>query len=136
MTYATRDDLSARYGAAEIEDLAPAGAVPDRAATALADAAAEIDGRLAPVYSLPLPQPGRYPALKRIACAIARRHLYDEAPTDAVRDGARRARDELGRIASDRAAIVSETGAMPPKRARAQATAPEPQLSRETLADA
>lgn len=135
MPYASRADLEARYGADEIADLAPPGADPDRAAVALADASAEIDGRLAGTWKLPLP-PGTYPALERICCAIARRDLYDEAPTDAVTGGARRAREELKRIAENRAAVVDSNGAVPPRLPRARATAPEPALDRAALSDA
>ena len=112
MAYATRADLEARYGVDEIADLAPAGADSDRAAVALADASAEIDGWLAGGYVLPLPA-GTYPSLVRICCAVARRDLYDEAPTDAVRDAARRAREELKRIGEDRTAVVDSAGGPP-----------------------
>ena len=68
MTYATRDDLTERYGADEVgqrESALPPGAT-DRA---LADAAAAIDGYLAARYLTPLsPVPA---TIARLACDIA-----------------------------------------------------------------
>ena len=52
MTYATRADMEARFGAEEALDLAGMGA--GRIEAALADAAAEIDAALAAAYRLPL----------------------------------------------------------------------------------
>ena len=52
MTYATRADMEARFGAEEALDLA--GMQAGRIEAALADAAAEIDAALAAAYRLPL----------------------------------------------------------------------------------
>ena len=115
MSYATRQDLIARFGADEVAVLDPGtdpgtedGDYP-RIAAALADAAAEIDAVLAPVYPLPLPA-GRYPLLVGIACDIARSRLYDDAPTDAVRERAQRSRSKLKPLATGRTRLLDDAG--------------------------
>lgn len=86
MTYATQQDLVDRYGETEIiqlSDRANTGAIDVAVVAAkLADADAEIDGYLVGRYTLPLvPVPGSLP---RIACDIARYHLYDDRATEQV----------------------------------------------------
>ena len=116
MSYATRQDLIDRFGADEVAVLDPGtdagtndGTEYPRIAAALADAAAEIDAVLAPVYSLPLPA-GRYPLLVGIACDIARSRLYDDAPTDAVRERAQRSRSKLKPLATGRTRLLDDAG--------------------------
>ena len=140
MTYATRQDLVERFGAAEVEDLeagprddaeAPADA---RIAAALADAAAEIDAALATRYVQPLPD-GRWPRLAGIACDLARLRLYDDVPPEAAVNRARAARGALAGLATGKAALIDEAGNEAPGRGGAQAarTGPEPVMTPDTL---
>lgn len=87
MTYASQTDLQERFGLPELlhlTDEANSGSVDSvQVNRALEDADAEINGWLAARYSLPLASP---PALlKRLACDMARYHLYSDRVTDAVR---------------------------------------------------
>lgn len=86
MPYATQQDLVDRFGETEViqlSDRANAGAIDVAVVAAkLADADAEIDSYLQGRYTLPLsPVPL---TLQRIACDIARYHLYDDRPTEYV----------------------------------------------------
>lgn len=87
MTYASLEDLQARFGAEEILQLADrnrdgvidAGVI-DRA---LADADAEINGYLGSRYQLPLAE---VPQIVNVyACDIARFRLYHDLATEEVR---------------------------------------------------
>ncbi|MCY4548124.1 MAG: DUF1320 family protein [Defluviicoccus sp.] len=118
MTYATRKDLETRFGADEIAKLADDETV---LAAAIADAAAEIDSRLAVAYALPLD--GAFPALVPIAADLARRRLYDEAAPEHVTTAASEARERLGEIADGTAALVDSRGD-PAPRANAGTTTP------------
>ena len=143
MTYATREDLVERYGAAEIADLeaAPrdgdtgdeAAAAAARVAAALADAAAEIDAGLAPRYTLPLPA-GPWPRLRAIACDLARQRLYDDVPPEVVTERARRARRALGILAAE-GGLVDAAGQPAPVRSdsAARSRGPKPTLTRAAL---
>lgn len=87
MPYATQSDLVSRFGETEIiqiSDRANAGVIDAAVVTdKLADADAEIDAYLARRYTLPF---ATVPTvLKRVACDVARYHLYDNRPTDDVR---------------------------------------------------
>ncbi|MES8308143.1 DUF1320 domain-containing protein [Cutibacterium acnes] len=84
--YATLQDLVDRFGETELvqlSDRAATGAIdPAVVARKLADAAAEIDSYLVGRYTLPLtPVPT---VLARLACDIARYHLYDDRATEQV----------------------------------------------------
>lgn len=88
MTYASQQDMIDRFGEGELVELTdratpPTGAIDAAVvAGALADADAAIDGYIAVRYELPLPAT---PALLvRVACDIARKHLYKDAPLDEV----------------------------------------------------
>ncbi|TCS62582.1 gp436 family protein [Varunaivibrio sulfuroxidans] len=88
MTYATAQDMIDRFGAQELIELTdradpPLGAIDAQVlAGALADADAAIDGYIAVRYDLPLIAT---PALLvKVACDIARKHLYKDAPLDEV----------------------------------------------------
>lgn len=86
MPYATQQALIDRFGESELirlSDHEGTGAI-DAGVVAgkLADADAEIDGYLAGRYTLPLTTVPE--ALRRIACDIARYHLYDDRVTEAV----------------------------------------------------
>ena len=135
--YATRADMAARFGATEMDSIAPAddqGA--SRADSRLVDAAAEIDAALYPVFELPLPA-GPWPLLRAISCDIARLHLYDDEAPQRVWRGAAEARSRLKMLLARRGTgLVDEAGSPAPRRALAQATAPEPALGRGALSDA
>lgn len=154
MTYATRQDLVARFGAQEVADLldtprdahdpradAPAADTPadSRLAAALGDAAAEIDAALAPRYALPLPD-GPWPRLAGLACDLARRRLYDDRPSEIVTERARSARAALKRLAAgpDKGgeALLDAAGNPAPARGagHAMTDGPEPAMTRDKLA--
>lgn len=86
MPYATQQDLVDRFGETEIIQLSDRGnnGAIDTAVVAakLADADAEVDGYLAGRYTLPLEPVPR--VLVRVACDIARYHLYDDRATEQV----------------------------------------------------
>lgn len=83
MTYATREDLEKRYGAAEIAQREAGLDDVTAVATALTDADALIDGYLVGRYTLPLTSiPSN---LVQVAGAIARYNLLGEAATDRAR---------------------------------------------------
>ena len=105
MTYATRQDLTDRFGADEVSDISDAAKVD----AALADASAEIDSRLATAFALPLGG-GPWPLLRSIACDLARAGLYDEAPTKTVLRRKAAALRRLAEVADGDRALLSETG--------------------------
>ncbi len=114
--YATAQDMLDRYGADEIADLlglprgadASAAAAVPRMARALGDTATEFNAALAARY--PAPLEGGYPLLRAWTCDVARRRLYDEAPTDEASDAARRARAQLKRLAAGDLVLLSDDG--------------------------
>ena len=134
MTYATRADLVARFGAGEMDLLAPLDEADAsaRADAALADASAEFDAVLADGYDLPLPA-GEYPLLKAAACDVARLRLYDEAAPDVVMGRASSARKRVGQVAAGALALVSGTGARVERRTGILIDAGEPVATRERL---
>lgn len=136
MTYADRQALEDRFGSDEIDELGSA-----RTAPALADADAEIDAALAAAYDLPLAA-GTYPALRAIACDLARLRLYDDAvPAEAVLGRATRSRARLREIADGRSALVDSAGDLVARRIEtgpplgARQSAPKARLTREKLKD-
>ena len=138
MTYASRDDLAARFGSDEIDELAPTSGM--RATAALADADAEIDAALATAYDLPLD--GTFPALRAIACDVARLRLYDDAvPPEAVLGRATRSRTRLREIAEGKSALVDSDGDLVERRVEtgpvlgARQDGPAPRLKRDSLRD-
>ena len=134
MAYATRADLVARFGADEMDILAPLDEADAsaRADAALADACAEIDAVLADGYDLPLPA-GEYPLLKAAACDVARLRLYDEAAPDVVMGRASSARKRVRQVAAGALALVSGTGARVERRTGILIDAGEPVATRERL---
>ena len=138
MTYASRDDLAARFGSDEIDELAPTSGM--RATAALADADAEIDAALATAYDLPLD--GTFPALRAIACDVARLRLYDDAvPPEAVLGRATRSRTRLREIADGRSGLVDADGDLAARRIEtgpvlgARQSAAKARLQRDSLKD-
>lgn len=83
MTYATRDDLIARFGADELaqrESMLPAGALDQ----ALLDADADINSYAATHYQLPLsPVP---PNVRRVATVMARYFMLGPVADDRARN--------------------------------------------------
>ena len=152
MSYASRADLVARFGAAEIEDLSgaprdgaaepddpepgdPEAAAAARIDAALTDASAEIDSALAVRYVMPLPA-GPWPRLVAIACELARLRLYDDAPPEAAIERARAARASLAGLAAGKAALIGDADNLAPQRLAAPAdrAGPEPAMTRDNLA--
>jgi len=115
MSYATRADLVARFAATELDDLDPGVEVGGattypRSAAALADAAAEIDTRLATAYALPLSTDTTYPVLTAIAADLARLRLFDEKPTEHAVARAKSAQALLDAIVSGERALLDARG--------------------------
>lgn len=115
MPYATQADLEARYGAAEILQLADrdgdgmidAGVIEQ----ALADAGAEIDGYLGSRYALPLAEVPQI--VKVYACDLARYRLWDKAASEEVRRRYEDALRYLRLAAEGRVKIAADGGAEP-----------------------
>ena len=119
MPYAARADLVDRFGADEIDALAPLaeGASP-RADAALADASAEIDSLLAEGFEMPLPS-GVYPALVSIGTDLARVRLYDDAAPEQALGRASSARKRLRELAEGKRALLDANGGAAPRRSHA-----------------
>ena len=131
MTYATRGDLEARFGAEEASDLA--GMQEGRIESALSDAAAEIDAALAAAYRLPL-EGGPWPRLVGVACDLARRALHDDVSPAEVTARAERAQAALARLAAGEEALVDESGRPAPRRDTATRGGAVPSLTPDSLA--
>jgi len=102
MAYITIADLETRYGADEIVKLADRDgdsvADADVVAAAIEDACEVIDSYLSSSYQTPLdPVPG---LVTRLACAIARYHLYDDKPTEHVSEDFQAALGVLAKVVS------------------------------------
>ena len=131
MTYATRADLEARFGAEEALDLA--GKQDGRIESVLADAAAEIDAALAATFRLPLAG-GSWPRLVGIACDLARRALYDDVSPAEVTARAERAQAALTRLAAGDEALLDGSGQPAPRRDTAAHRGSTPSLTPDSLA--
>lgn len=129
MTYATRQDMEARFRAIEISNL---DEDDTRVGPALADAAAEIDSALAERYSLPLPV-GTYPVLVGLQCDLARERLYDDGDIDAVKMAGQRARKQLKRLRDGDDRLIDAAGAAVPTRVRVRRAGPDPAMSASAL---
>lgn len=119
MTYATRTDLEARYGAVELtqrESMLATGAV----ARALSDADALINGYLAGRYIVPLsPVPDN---LSRLACAIARYYVLGDANTEQSRKDFEDAVGWLKDVAAGRVTLTTATVSLAPETGGTPAT--------------
>lgn len=124
MSYATRQDLVDRYGAAELDRLDPANDDGDHPGSeaALADAAAWIDGEVGRLYVMPLPA-GTYPLLRGAACALVRSRLYDDRAPDRVRQLSAHAKKVVRGVAEGRTRLLDLESAEPPRRQRVLAGA-------------
>lgn len=138
MGYATSIDLVNRFGETELiqlSDRASTGAINTVVVAAkLADADAEIDGYLAGRYTLPL---AAVPlALVRIACDVARYHLYDDRPTEQVSQRYKDAIRFLEMVAKGNVQLgVDSGGGVPAVTASPEHVSNEPVFSRVTLRD-
>ena len=140
--YAGRTDMVARFGADELADVlgldrGANGVELDtpRMARALADASAEIDASIGNLYALPLA--ATIPLLRGINCDLARRTLYDEAPTEAVRNDASHARSLLRRLADGTLSLIAEDGSSVERRddaSQAVIVGPDPVFTADALA--
>jgi phage gp36-like protein len=135
MTYAAQADMETRFGDEELiqlTDRANTGAIDATVlGQALADANAEVDLYLAR-YNPPLPSVP--PMLIVLACDIARYRLYDDAPTDAVRQRYEDAVAKLRDIAAGKIDLGQADGTPQPLGAP-QIDAPARVWSADTLAD-
>lgn len=138
MGYATQLDLVNRFGETELiqlSDRASTGAINTVVVAAkLADADAEIDGYLAGRYTLPL---ATVPlALVRIACDVARYHLYDDNATEQVSQRYKDAIRFLEMVAKGNVQLgVDGGGDTPAVTASPEFSAEDQVFSRGTLAD-
>ncbi len=135
MPYAAQTDMVARFGTEELiqlTDRSNAGAIDATVLDqALGDANAEIDLYLArynpPLITVP-------PMLTVVACDIARYRLYDDVPTDAVRDRYNAAVAKLRDIAQGRIDLGLSDGT-PVATGQPQIDAPDRIWSDATLKD-
>ncbi len=116
MLYATRDDLVAAFGAAEIGNLEsmvsndPVVSV-EVSVRALEDACAEADSYIAVSYTLPLVA---IPAsLKRVVLDMARFLMWKDRPSDEVRARYDKAVKWLVSIAKGQAVLIFPEGTLP-----------------------
>lgn len=138
MTYATQDQLVARYGATLLVDLTDRAAVATGAidgalvAAALTAADARIDGYLQGQYALPLAVVP--PILSDLACAIAIWRLHTGVPGDKIKadyEEATRVLEQIGRGIVKLA--VAGTLAAPASTAAARVTDRERVMTSETM---
>ena len=113
MPYATRADLTQRFGAEELiqlTDRALLGTVDaPTVAAALADADAAIEGYLAARYAVPVsPVPA---LLRRVGCDISRFFLHGNAAPEPVRQAYEDALRVLKDLADGRAVLVGAAAA-------------------------
>ncbi|MGE8653501.1 MAG: gp436 family protein [Acinetobacter gandensis] len=101
--YATQNDLEARFGEGEFQELEAMQSVGNSIEEAIQDASEEIDSYIAVRYVLPLPTTPS--TLKRIACNIARYRLYFQQPTEEVENRYKAEIDFLKRVADGKATL-------------------------------
>ena len=129
MTYATADDMTARYGAAEMAHFEGAAI-----SAALADAAAEMDASLGVRHTLPLDAAtatAAAPVLRRLATQLTRYLLYVDDPPEAVAARASEARQTLRALAGGQVVLPGPDGATGPD--YAQRTGPDPVMTATNL---
>ena len=101
--YATRNDLEARFGEEEVQELEMMQSVGNSIEEAIQDASEEIDSYIAVRYTLPLPS---IPStLRRVACNIARYRLYFQQPIEEVENRYKAEIDFLKRVADGKAVL-------------------------------
>ena len=137
MSYLAADDLVARFGATEIDDLAPPDDPDARNLTlnnAIADACAEIDGVISEVYVLPL-RAGAWPLLLAIGADIARAQLFDNLPPERVLGRLSSARNRLKRIGTGALRLLDATGVEADRHATVLVSKGTPIATREKLSE-
>lgn len=113
-TYATRQNMIDRFGEAEIIQLTdraerPTNVINDGVLNrALEDADGEIDSALAARYTLPLVSIPK--VLVRIACDLARYHLYDDVAGESVRERYEDAKAYLKQLATGMMSLGLDSG--------------------------
>lgn len=112
MTYATKENLTARFGEAEILQLADrdGDSIEDSGVieSALADTDALIDSYLGVRYDVPLaPVPA---VVTSVAADIARAKLWTDEPPEGVKEAHKAALGWLQRVADGRAIITGASG--------------------------
>lgn len=138
-SYATQEDMVARFGEAELIELTDREnrevIVPDLVERALEDAEAEINSYLGSRYPLPLANPPK--VLVRLACDIARYHLYGETGhTEVVKERYESAVKMLRCFANGTATLgVVGTQEPTPSAGGPEFFAQPPVFNRETLRD-
>lgn len=119
MPYIVIDDMITKYGEEELiilsdKSVPPTGSYDSETIeNAISDAQAEIDAYLSSRYALPLNEvPG---ILKRLACEIARYHLFGSALTEEAEKKYANAIKFLEKVSSGKASLgINEiTGAAP-----------------------
>ncbi|MEW5729149.1 MAG: DUF1320 domain-containing protein [Pseudomonadota bacterium] len=126
MAYITIDDLIARFGSAELIDVADrdddGAADPDVVAAAISDAEDVINGYLAAVATVPLTTVPE--VVKRLASQIARWFLHKDDPSEAIRQGYKDAIALLDEIrAGDFRLDLGEPGEAPTAGSRVKGSA-------------
>ena len=101
--YASRNNLEARFGEGELQQLEMMQTVGNSIEEALQDASEEIDSYISVRYVLPLPSTPS--TLKRIACNIARYRLYFQQPTEEIENRYKAEIDFLKRVADGKATL-------------------------------
>ena len=101
--YASRNDLEARFGEGELQQLEMMQTVGNSIEEALQDASEEIDSYISVRYVLPLPSTPS--TLKRIACNVARYRLYFQQPTEEIENRYKAEIDFLKRVADGKATL-------------------------------
>jgi phage gp36-like protein len=136
MTYATKADMIERHSSTELVQLTDREGTGDIDDTvldrALNDADAEINGYLIGRYALPL---ASVPAvLQRLACEIARYHLYDQSVPEAIAQRYKDAIRALEAIAKGTISLgLDALGASVAPSGAPEFSAPERIFTRETL---
>ena len=111
MSFASESDLDARFGESEVTKISDHEGDGERDAAAvnaaLETANAEVS---AAVATANLPEDKSYPLLTQIACDIAREVLYDDSPTEPVRERARKGREMLISITERKMRVADTQG--------------------------
>ncbi len=138
MTYATQAQMISRFGDKEIVELTDRAGVGILNVSVLddklTDANAEVDGYLQGRYNLPFTSVPE--VLRRIGCDIARYHLYDDRPTEAVAQRYKDAIAFLKMVAKGEARLGVDASSEAPSTASVpEFFAPDRVFNKDTLAD-
>lgn len=132
MTYATAQEMTARFGEDEMGAFDTA-----TVEAALRDAAVEMDGHLGARYTLPLDAAvAASPLLVRICCDLARYLCWDDTASDRVIEAAKDARKILASLAQGSMVLPGSTGTPATDLAEpeyAERIGPEPVMTPDAL---